>query len=99
MATITIPCPCGKTIEVDSSWAGKAGRCKACGTLHQVPEKAKGASATEPRPYGGSDSAVGQGQRLFSLAPLRSSYTYPYSLDSTARTAIVLRKPNIPPSA
>ena len=37
MGTIKFPCACGKTVEVDSSWAGKAGRCQACGRLHQVP--------------------------------------------------------------
>ena len=38
MATIKIPCPCGKTVEVPESWAGKSGKCMACGRLISVPQ-------------------------------------------------------------
>jgi hypothetical protein len=53
--SLSVPCTCGKTYQVDDSFAGKRVKCKACGSSLVVPQK-------QPAPVPDDDE--------FRLAPL-----------------------------
>ena len=90
MATIRIPCVCGKTIEVPASWAGKAGKCKACGRLHHVPAPTPTVSST-PKPQiepQAQEPEQGQHQTLPVYVPSSSPESIEHIPPSPAPEAI-----------
>ena len=46
--TIEVVCRCGKVMHAPSEYAGKRGRCKACGLTFQIPGPDDDVSSVEP---------------------------------------------------
>jgi hypothetical protein len=55
---IDLTCPCGKRLQVSDEFAGRQGRCPACGGLLQIPERDGTVTGVAPPPDGATQAVV-----------------------------------------